>query len=281
MITAFINRSPWAVAIITLFLGPVFGFLYLNRGVTALTYLAVTLLTAIFVFILTQHNFIALGTSDAIDLSVFIIQIIGIIHCYQVARSKTIPLPLRFYARWYGMVSIAAAFLIFVILFRIYCFEPFEISGNSMRPNLKQGDMLFSNKFIYHFTPIARGDIVTFKLTPEIIYAKRVVGLPNDLVQIKHGVLYINHQKIERVKASLPDHYIETLPEGEQITVLDDVKDSVYDNTKIFHIPANHYFLLGDNRDHSQDSRALEVGFVPIENITGRLTPPLKNLKTN
>ena len=127
------------------------------------------------------------------------------------------------------------------------------------------------------------GDVVTFKLPKDMstIYMKRIVGMGGDRIQMIDGVLNINGQA---VKCERVEHYIsaqedgkpikrwrETLPNGVSYMTLDMVDNGFYDNTPVYHVPVGHYFMMGDNRDHSTDSRVLsQVGYVPVENITGK-----------
>ena len=130
-----------------------------------------------------------------------------------------------------------------------------------------------------------RGDVAVFKYPGDtnIDYIKRVIGLPGDVIQMKDGILFINGQgvKKERIEdfvdpanesgggASVPQ-FLETLPNGVTYKVLD-FQDGSQDHTDEYVVPANHYFMMGDNRDNSQDSRFLDkVGYVPIENFVGR-----------
>ncbi|MBK8771951.1 MAG: signal peptidase I [Rhizobiales bacterium] len=130
-----------------------------------------------------------------------------------------------------------------------------------------------------------RGDVAVFKLPTDtsIDYIKRVIGLPGDRIQMKDGVLYINDVAVpkERVADYVdPDgeghgmpvpQYRETLPNGVTYNVLDLTENGSADNTSVYEVPEGHYFMMGDNRDNSQDSRYLDVvGYVPIENYVGR-----------
>ncbi|MFO1033077.1 MAG: signal peptidase I [Hyphomicrobiales bacterium] len=131
-----------------------------------------------------------------------------------------------------------------------------------------------------------RGDVAVFKkpTDTEIDYIKRVIGLPGDRIQMKDGVLYINDVAVPKVRVEdyvdsdeeggggrpIPQ-YRETLPNGVSYNVLDSDPNSGADNTDVYVVPEGHYFMMGDNRDNSQDSRYLdEVGYVPIENYMGR-----------
>ncbi len=130
-----------------------------------------------------------------------------------------------------------------------------------------------------------RGDVAVFKYPQDtsVDYIKRVVGLPGDRMQMLDGVLFINGVPVkkERIDRDFVDpngagngkpvpQYIETLPNGVQYKVLDLGPNSA-DNTEVYTVPAGHYFMMGDNRDNSADSRFLDqVGYVPIENFVGR-----------
>src|SRR5262249_51230088 len=142
---------------------------------------------------------------------------------------------------------------------------------------------LFSGR-IWSGTP-ARGDIVVFRLPKDdsTDYIKRVIGLPGDRIQMIEGVLHINGVPVKRERI---DDYIETeegsrttrvkrwretLPNGMSYTTLDLVDNGFYDNTKEYVVPPGHFFMMGDNRDNSTDSRVESaVGYVPLENLVGR-----------
>jgi signal peptidase I len=141
---------------------------------------------------------------------------------------------------------------------------------------------LFSGRIFA--SPPERGDIVVFRLPKDdsTDYIKRVIGLPGDRIQMIDGVLQINGQPVKRERT---DDFVETeegrttrvarwretLPNGVTYTTLDLQPNGFYDNTPVYTVPAGHYFMMGDNRDNSTDSRVLsQVGYVPFENIIGR-----------
>mgnify|MGYP000625110209 FL=1 len=195
--------------------------------------------------------------------------------------------------------------VIIALMVRTFAFEPFNIPSGSMIPTLLVGDYLFVSKFSYgyskHSMPFSlpiipgrvfesepeRGDVVVFKLPSDTSqdYIKRVIGLPGDTVQVKEGRLYINNKMIERERiedyiltdgggrsAAVPQ-YIETLPNGRVHRILEMFGDQgPSDNTEAFTVPEGHFFMMGDNRDNSADSRAFpsRFRFVPIENLVGR-----------
>ncbi len=196
--------------------------------------------------------------------------------------------------------------IIIAIIFRTMLFEPFKIPSGSMMPNLLVGDYLFAAKYSYgyskHSLPLSlplfkgrvlfespeRGDIIVFKgvKDPEIHYIKRLVGLPGDTVQVKRGILYINDTEVDRWEigtytriGAYGEHikhteYVELMPNGVQYKVLDANlfnHREFPDETIKYQVPEGHYFFMGDNRNHSVDSRFLnQIGFVPEENLVGK-----------
>jgi signal peptidase I len=131
-----------------------------------------------------------------------------------------------------------------------------------------------------------RGDVVVFRLpkNDSIDFIKRVIGLPGDTIQMKQGLLYINGTPVKRKRVSdfvgadpcgsgqaivRVKRWRETLPNGASYDTLDCVDDGFYDNTGVYKVPPGDFFMMGDNRDNSADSRSL-VGYVPLANIVGR-----------
>lgn len=186
---------------------------------------------------------------------------------------------------------------------RSCAFEPFNIPSSSMVPTLLVGDYLFVSKYAYGFSrhsfpfslPIVpkgrifyrapeRGDVVVFRLpsNTNIDYIKRVIGLPNDRIQVKGGVLHINGVPVKREfqgvvmeeRAGVKQAhtlYQETLPNGVVHPILEYADNLPQDDTQEFIVPPDHFFMMGDNRDNSQDSRWLDkVGYVPKENLVGK-----------
>jgi signal peptidase I len=184
---------------------------------------------------------------------------------------------------------------------RTFAFEPFNIPSASMVPTLLVGDYLFVSKYAYGYSRYSlpyglgwfsgrvwdrapqRGDVAVFRLPsdPRTDYIKRVMGLPGDRIQIVRGVLQINGEPVRRDRVedwveaedgriSRLIQYNETLPNGRQHRILHFQEPGPSDNSPVYEVPAGHYFMMGDNRDNSQDSRFRQVGFVPAENLIGR-----------
>jgi len=200
------------------------------------------------------------------------------------------------------LIGVVLPALAIAVAIQTFLMKPFRIPSGSMLPNLFVGDYLFVSKYSYGYSrysfpfaprlftgrimaaPPQRGDVVVFRLPLNDAedYIKRVIGLPGDAVQMIGGVLHINGQPVARER--LDDFVLretggvvrgrrwrETLPKGVQHTTLDLDPAGPGDDTLLYRVPAQHYFMMGDNRDDSADSRMLSmVGYVPFENIVGR-----------
>ena len=197
--------------------------------------------------------------------------------------------------------SIGLAIFIALII-RSFFAEPFNIPSGSMKPNLLVGDFIFVSKWSYgyskHSLPFSiplipgkifssmpkRGDIVVFKTPADnrTDYIKRVIGLPGDRIKIIDGQIIINQKKIERKKINdfidndknISIKRIRKYKEyfyDLEIEVLDLTDKGIVDNTKLYIVPEGHFFVMGDHRDNSQDSRfSNSVGFIPINNLIGK-----------
>jgi signal peptidase I len=186
--------------------------------------------------------------------------------------------------------------------------QPFYVPSGSMQPTLAIGDAFIASKYPYGYSRYSvpfglgpasdgrlmqrtpqRGDVVVFRLPrdPSITYIKRVIGLPGDRIQMIHGRLWINGKELalrpdgagtqesEDGVISAAPRYIETLPGGREHPIYKERWDGELDDTEEYVVPANSFFMMGDNRDHSEDSRVPRigdtgVGYVPVENLVGR-----------
>ncbi len=201
------------------------------------------------------------------------------------------------------IVAEALAIAMFV---RVFFYQPFNIPSGSMKETLLIGDYIFVSKLSYGYSKFSfpfspeifsdrifsaepkRGDVAVFRKpnVPSVDFIKRVVGLPGDEIQMREGQLFINGAAVPKVPAGefvtrgedssrlRPIKvFEETLPNGVKYKVLDSNANGQLDNTGVYKVPAGNFFMMGDNRDNSTDSRVQGdsgVGFVPLENFVGR-----------
>jgi len=191
--------------------------------------------------------------------------------------------------------------IIIALLIRSFIFEPFNIPSGSMKPNLLVGDYLFVTKWSYgyskHSLPFSlpiikgrifynepkRGDIAVFK-TPEdnrTDYIKRIIGLPGDEIIVINGIVFLNNKALPKIQIG---NFKEKNSRGQTIEIiqfkeilmkknyntLDLLVNGIADNTNTFKVPSDHFFVMGDNRDNSQDSRFKNIGFIPKSNLVGK-----------
>lgn len=191
--------------------------------------------------------------------------------------------------------------IVIAVIIRTFLFEPFKIPSGSMYPTLYVGDYLFVSKYTYgyskHSFPFSlplfegriwedkpqRGDVVVFKFPQDnkTDFIKRIIGLPGDRLKLEKGRLYINGELVQREaqedfvlrdksgNAERYRQYVETLPGGVKHNILEVSDFENVDDMPEIEIPQNSYFVMGDNRDRSDDSR-VNVGFVPAENLIGK-----------
>jgi signal peptidase I len=203
---------------------------------------------------------------------------------------------------WRETIKIIVHALILAMIVRVFFYQPFNIPSGSMKSTLLVGDYLFVSKLAYGYSRYSfpwgilpfrgrvlagepqRGDVVVFKLPRDNTtdFIKRVIGLPGDEISVRDGVLYINGEAVPKVRRGdfiSPEEqhpiprFEETLPNGVKYLVLDSTPNGQFDNVGPYKVPAGHYFMMGDNRDNSTDSREQSprgVGYVPFDNLVGR-----------
>jgi signal peptidase I len=194
--------------------------------------------------------------------------------------------------------------VLFVALSTTAIAQPFYVPSGSMEPTIQIGDGLLGAKYPYGYSRYSlpfglgphsdtrlfgrnprRGDVVIFRLPrdPGTVYVKRVIGLPGDTIQMVDGRVILNGKtlaerpagttKVENSDGSslIAARFMESLPGGVTHVIVKLPGPSPLDNTGQFTVPAGHFFMMGDNRDNSTDSRVLSaVGYVPFENLVGR-----------
>lgn len=195
--------------------------------------------------------------------------------------------------------------LVIAFVLRTFLFQPFHIPSGSMLPGLMKGDYLITSKYSVGYgqhaaTPLPfpvkngrlmergpnRGDVIVFR--PEGSdknFIKRVIGLPGDQIEMQGGRVVLNGSVLPQTEIGSGEFQVqsskitgqrltETLPNGVSYTVYNTQDNNRLDNTSVFTVPSGHYFMMGDNRDHSLDSRVTVgsggAGYVPTENIIGK-----------
>ncbi len=198
-----------------------------------------------------------------------------------------------------GKIIVEALALALVV--RVLLFQPFNIPSSSMENTLLIGDYIFVSKYSYGYSKYSmlfdwpnfdgrvwsgapeRGQVAVFRKPSDtnVDYIKRVVGVPGDEVQMLEGNLFVNGAQLPKIAAEpfkdadrrdreVP-RFEEVNPDGVRYYVLDSDPRGQLDSTQAFKVPAGNYFMMGDNRDNSSDSRDPSggVGFVPVENFIG------------
>ena len=192
------------------------------------------------------------------------------------------------------------------MVIRTFLFQPFTIPSGSMEPTLRIGDYLFVSKYSYGYSRYSfpfspalfsgrifpaqprRGDVVVFR-HGSVDFIKRIIGLPGDRIQMIAGGLYLDGKEVERQRIqdfegpapcgpSMPGsplvrvpQWRETLPNGVSHDTLTCRSFAGFpDFTPIYTVPPGHFFMMGDNRDNSEDSRFPDVGYVPFDDFIGR-----------
>ncbi|MFC3053661.1 signal peptidase I [Kordiimonas pumila] len=204
----------------------------------------------------------------------------------------------------YALLKDLISIVFFYLLFTTFAWGAFHIPSGSMEPTLEVGDRIFVSKLAYGYNRYSfpfdpsflpesrfladtpeRGDIAVFTLPYKNgdDFIKRVIGMPGDTIQMKEGRLYINSEIVPRdfireVNYTSYDgydrrvrEYEETLPGGLKHRIYERTDSGALDNTPLYVVPLGHYFMMGDNRDGSADSRVMnDMGFVKYAYLVGR-----------
>lgn len=165
----------------------------------------------------------------------------------------------------FDFVKTVVTIVVLAIVIRVFVIQPYIVEGQSMEQSFQNNDYLITEKISFRFREPQRGEVIIFHPpdNPSVNYIKRIVGLPEDKIEVKDGSVYVNDKKI-----------YETYLKSNEETL------SPKDNDYVYMLKEDEYFVFGDNRNHSRDSR--EIGAIPEENIVSRVwfrLLPINNLK--
>lgn len=295
-----IKPNKWIAALLG-FVAPPLAMMYVARAKLALVYL-VLIITAGIAGILSSHWGAASGyASLAVALG-------GAWHAYVLASRFPDDGPRPAYSRWYGVIGAFACFAVLVLGVRAFVVEPFRAPSGSMLPTIPFRAVLLVKKWGYGnygtfglsvmrgaaSAPLSRGDLIVFEFPSNrsVVYVKRLVGLPGDKVTYREKQLFINGLAVPlRPDGEFHDlesirhipRFVESMSGKEHSVLMEKRPDFAMAKPRFplserctylageisCDVPAGHFFVMGDNRDNSQDSRFW--GFVPADHIVGKV----------
>jgi signal peptidase I len=273
----------WLAALLSL-LVPFLGLLYLQRPRLALVYLLASWVAQAASFGLTVVAGVVAG---AVGVAAFYgVGVVAAIHSFRLAGAPAPTTERRWYSRWYGLIAAVLVNYGVLVAVRSFVFEPFRTPSDSMFPTLPSGSFVIVKKWGYGdygslgvrilrkepTAEIKRGELILFRRSQsidDVVYVKRVIGLPGDHVLCSRTGLVINGKAVPTTSEESRGHYqfkMETL-DGISFSVAYLPSRPARDFELV--VPEGHYFMLGDNRDNSRDSR--HFGAIPSGNLVGRV----------
>jgi signal peptidase I len=300
-----VNRKPqkWIAALLGFFVSPL-GLLYVGMPKLAALALVIGLVLGLSAFFVP-----ALGASMAVSLIQIGLSIVWAVWAYKIAMCKTADTPTAWYSRWYGLLAVAACLVGVVVVLRAFVYEPYRVPSSAMLPTLPVGSNVLVRKWGYgHYATyglrlgtgaisatLERGDLLVFDYPrdPSQTYIKRIVGLPGDKLVYRDKRVFVNGvdvrgKQLEDYLSEQNLRYFQRYQEKLGNTVHDilinsdapswvggETEHTLPAQCKVDHevlscdIPVGNYFVMGDNRDNSADSRYW--GFVSTKAIIGKV----------
>ncbi len=301
------RRRKWLAALLSLLM-PGLGQLYNGEGRRALRFFAVVAgveIGFLLLRLLKLQGTITFWFLAVVGAIALIVTIVSAVAAFRRARRMPVTVLAR-YQRWWIYVSVFA--LLSLVAWGAEgsfgdvrcdttgeCFNGdlrmtvpsvipanYNLRSSSMEPTMQPSDYVLADRRYFQAHEPQAGDLATFVLPSDrkVIYVKRIIGMPGDLVQLIDGELHVNGVPVERrqIENFVPPaggiarlaQYVEVLPNGRSYRIIKRTDGGPLNNTPAYRVPPGHYFVLGDNRDNSLDSRMPRVGFVPEENLLDR-----------
>ncbi len=272
----------WWLALLLAVIAPLAAYFYVGRPLRLLVPLSAYVLLLV-AFATGLGGLLATPIGAVAAVSLVLLLAIGIaVDCTRLAVSAK-DYELRRYNRWW--IYLGLLILSWVGSSAIqpssFAIRTFSVAAGSMQPGLVKGEALIADMTAFSSAKPERGDVVVFHLPGEqsTMWLKRVIGLPGDTVRLSNGVVEVNGEqaKLERLdddpfndELGKATRYRETLGNGASYVVLDRDPKGFGDNTPTYLVQPGRYFLLGDDRDNSTDSRIATFGNIPTESILGK-----------
>jgi signal peptidase I len=272
------------LAVLLSFIGPGLGFVYLTRWKTGLAYFSAAFAIGLAeLWIATNAVSFSLREHLAGSSAAFVVTVVCMIHTFFAAKRINFSAGRPWYSRWYVLVAVPLSAVMSLLLVRAFLYEPFHQPSASMEPTLRTNELFLVQKWGYgnygtygvevittaSTVSTQAGDIVVVKSpqNPKTWFVKRVIGLPGDRLSYLSNQLVVNGREAFRALPTETERIEETI--GDKSWFIQSSKDLRQIDLQDVTVPAGHYFVMGDNRNNSMDSRSW--GFVPSDHVIGKL----------
>lgn len=267
-------RRGW-VAVVLALVNPALTMLYVGRAPRAAVYFVLQFLPIVAAFLLSRSGSWPAGVSWIPLIPV--VNLVGAVDGYRIAKAHETTFEGPWFSRWQILVASFGVVMASILGIRVLLVEPFRAPSGSMLPTLHEGDQFFVSKLLLNRAPLERGDIITFWLRGhDVMYVKRVIGLPGDVV--------VYDQRSKRLTINGTEAVVEPVGPYEDEPNLDIVRETIGSRSHLqaymrrqssrggtYRVPSGAYFVLGDNRDNSRDSRFEGVEFIPAADVVGKV----------